>query len=128
MHSINEFAVTEVNGKVMGCASLYIYTTGLAEIRSLGVNPKTEVRGQGRMLVAYLLKKARLLQLNRVIVLTRVPDFFEQQGFRYCSKDTLPEKVMKDCEICPRLANCDELAMEYHLEQPNEQLIFRSVC
>ncbi len=128
VHSINEFAVTEVNGKVMGCASLYIYTTGLAEIRSLGVNPKTEVRGQGRMLVAYLLKKARLLQLNRVIVLTRVPDFFEQQGFRYCSKDTLPEKVMKDCEICPRLANCDELAMEYHLEQPNEQLIFRSVC
>jgi argininosuccinate lyase/amino-acid N-acetyltransferase len=128
VHSINEFAVTEVNGEVMGCASLYIYTTGLAEIRSLGVNPKTEVRGQGRMLVAYLLKKARLLQLNRVIVLTRVPDFFEQQGFRYCSKDTLPEKVMKDCEICPRLANCDELAMEYHLEQPNEQLIFRSVC
>ncbi|ATZ72651.1 argininosuccinate lyase [Idiomarina sp. X4] len=128
VHSINEFAVTEVNGKVMGCASLYIYTTGLAEVRSLGVNPKTEVRGQGRMLVAYLLKKARLLQLNRVIVLTRVPDFFEQQGFRYCSKDTLPEKVMKDCEICPRLANCDELAMEYHLEQPNEQLIFRSVC
>lgn len=128
VHSINEFAVTEVDGKVMGCASLYIYTTGLAEIRSLGVNPKTEVRGQGRMLVAYLLKKARLLQLNRVIVLTRVPDFFEQQGFSHCSKDTLPEKVMKDCGICPRLANCDELAMEYHLEQPNEQLIFRSVC
>lgn len=128
VHSINEFAVTEVDGKVMGCASLYIYTTGLAEIRSLGVNPKTEVRGQGRMLVAYLLKKARLLQLNRVIVLTRVPDFFEQRGFNHCSKDTLPEKVMKDCEICPRLANCDELAMEYHLEQPNEQLIFRSVC
>ncbi|MFV1467765.1 argininosuccinate lyase [Idiomarina sp. HB] len=128
VHSINEFAVTEVNGKVMGCASLYIYTTGLAEIRSLGVNPKTEVRGQGRMLVAYILKKARLLQLNRVIVLTRVPDFFEQQGFSHCSKDTLPEKVMKDCEICPRLANCDELAMEYHLEQPNEQLIFRSSC
>ncbi|MGM7317910.1 argininosuccinate lyase [Idiomarina sp. ST10R2A5] len=128
VHSINEFAVTEVNGEVMGCASLYIYTTGLAEIRSLGVNPKTEVRGQGRMLVAYLLKKARLLQLNRVIVLTRVPDFFEQRGFNHCSKDTLPEKVMKDCEICPRLANCDELAMEYHLEQPSEQLIFRSVC
>ena len=128
VHSINEFAVTEVDGKVMGCASLYIYTTGLAEIRSLGVNPKTEVRGQGRMLVAYILKKARLLQLNRVIVLTRVPDFFEQRGFSHCSKDTLPEKVMKDCEICPRLANCDELAMEYHLEQPNERLIFRSSC
>ena len=35
VHSINEFAVTEVNGQVTGCASLYIYDTGLAEIRSL---------------------------------------------------------------------------------------------
>ncbi|WP_417441866.1 argininosuccinate lyase [Idiomarina sp.] len=124
VHSINEFAVTEVDGKVMGCASLYIYTTGLAEIRSLGVHPHTEVRGQGRMLVSYLLKKARLLQLNRVIVLTRVPDFFEQQGFSHCSKDSLPEKVMKDCELCPRLANCDELAMDFHLQPPDERLIF----
>lgn len=115
VHSINEFAVTEVDGKVMGCASLYIYTTGLAEIRSLGVHPQTQVRGQGRQLVAYWLKKAQQLKLKRVIVLTRVPDFFEQQGFRYCTKDSLPEKVMKDCDICPRLNHCDEVAMEYVL-------------
>ncbi len=76
------------------------------------------------MLVSYLLKKARLLQLNRVIVLTRVPDFFEQQGFSHCSKESLPEKVMKDCEICPRLANCDELAMDFRLEPSDERLIF----
>ncbi len=37
--------------KSLGVASLYIYTTGLAEIRSLGVNPQSQVRGQGRMLV-----------------------------------------------------------------------------
>lgn len=115
IHSINEFAVTEVAGQVTGCASLYIYTTGLAEIRSLGVNPNSKVRGQGRLLVERLLDKARTLHLRRVIVLTRVPDFFEQQGFVHCSKDELPEKVMKDCELCPRKANCDELAMEFRL-------------
>lgn len=115
IHSINEFAVSEVDGQVMGCASLYIYTTGLAEIRSLGVNPKSHIKGQGRLIVDKLLEKARQLHLKRVIVLTRVPDFFLQQGFSHCSKETLPEKVMKDCELCPKKANCDELAMEFRL-------------
>lgn len=116
VHSINEFAVTEINGKVSGCASLYIYDTGLAEIRSLGIDPKSKVSGQGRQLVDHLLTKAKKLALNRVIVLTRVPDFFEQQRFTFCSKDSLPEKVMKDCELCLRKENCDEVAMEYILK------------
>ncbi|MGY8835935.1 MAG: argininosuccinate lyase [Enterobacterales bacterium] len=116
VHSINEFAVTEINGKVSGCASLYIYDTGLAEIRSLGINPQSKVSGQGRQLVEHLLTKAKKLALNRVIVLTRVPDFFEQQRFTFCSKESLPEKVMKDCELCLRKENCDEVAMEYILK------------
>ena len=116
VHSINEFAVTEINGKVSGCASLYIYDTGLAEIRSLGIDPKSAVSGQGRQLVDHLLTKAKKLALNRVIVLTRVPDFFEQQRFTFCSKESLPEKVMKDCELCLRKENCDEVAMEYILK------------
>ena len=116
VHSINEFAVTEVNGKVTGCASLYIYDTGLAEIRSLGVNPDCGVKGQGRLLVEHLLVKAKRLALKRVIVLTRVPNFFAKLGFGQSSKDSLPEKVMKDCELCLRKANCDEVAMDFYLQ------------
>ncbi|MBS3798385.1 argininosuccinate lyase [Pseudoalteromonas sp. BDTF-M6] len=116
VHSINEFAVTEVNGKVTGCASLYIYDTGLAEIRSLGVNPECGVKGQGRMLVDHLLIKAKKLALKRVIVLTRVPNFFAKLGFEQSSKDSLPEKVMKDCELCLRKENCDEVAMDFYLQ------------
>ena len=116
VHSINEFAVTEVAGKVSGCASLYIYDTGLAEIRSLGIDPETGITGQGRQLVEHLLVKAKKLALNRIIVLTRVPDFFEKQGFTFCTKDSLPEKVMKDCELCLRRDNCDEVAMEFILK------------
>ena len=116
VHSINEFAVTEINGKVSGCASLYIYDTGLAEIRSLGIDPKSKVTGQGRQLVEHLLAKAKKLALNRIIVLTRVPDFFEKQGFTFCTKESLPEKVMKDCELCLRKDNCDEVAMEFILK------------
>lgn len=117
VHSINEFAVTEVNGQVTGCASLYIYDTGLAEIRSLGVNPDTGVKGQGRLLVHHLLVKAKKLALKRVIVLTRVPDFFAKLGFADSSKESLPEKVMKDCELCLRKDNCDEVAMDFYLHQ-----------
>lgn len=117
VHSINEFAVTEVAGEVAGCASLYIYDTGLAEIRSLGIDPETGITGQGRQLVEHLLVKAKKLALNRIIVLTRVPDFFEKQGFTFCTKDSLPEKVMKDCELCLRRDNCDEVAMEFILKQ-----------
>ncbi|MDW7550360.1 argininosuccinate lyase [Pseudoalteromonas peptidolytica] len=117
IHSINEFAVTEVDGKVTGCASLYIYDTGLAEIRSLGVNPNCNVKGQGQRLVEHLLEKAKKLALNRIIVLTRVPGFFTKQGFNNCTKDSLPEKVMKDCELCLRKDNCDEIAMDFIIKQ-----------
>jgi len=123
VHSINEFAVTEINGQVSGCASLYIYDTGLAEIRSLGIDPKSAVTGQGRELVEHLLVKAKKLALNRVIVLTRVPDFFENQRFSFCNKESLPEKVMKDCELCLRKENCDEVAMEYMLKPSNSMEI-----
>jgi len=119
VHSINEFAVTEVNGRVTGCASLYIYDTGLAEIRSLGICEKGEAKGQGRALVEHLLAKAKKLALKRVIVLTRVPGFFAKLGFADSHKSELPEKVMKDCELCLRKDNCDEVAMDYLV---NEQI------
>jgi N-acetylglutamate synthase (EC 2.3.1.1)/argininosuccinate lyase (EC 4.3.2.1) len=34
------------------------------------------------------------------------------------SKSQLPEKVMKDCEICPRFHACDEVALTYNIAGP----------
>ncbi|MCM2678331.1 argininosuccinate lyase [Echinimonas agarilytica] len=115
LRSILDFAVAEIDNDVVGCASLYIYGTGLAEIRSLGVNHDKHGQGQGKALVQFMLQRAKELELKRLIVLTRVPDFFEKLGFGYTSKDQLPEKVMKDCDICPKKHACDEVAMEYFL-------------
>lgn len=115
VRNIFDFAVAEHEGKVVGCAALYIYGTGLAEIRSLGVDVDQHGNGQGRALVQYMLQRAKDLELKRVIVLTRVPLFFERLGFSYTSKDRLPEKVMKDCDICPKRHACDEVAMEVQL-------------
>ncbi|WP_111978643.1 argininosuccinate lyase [Algibacillus agarilyticus] len=115
-HNILDFVVAEIKGKIVGCASLFIYGTGLAEIRSLGVDTESQGLGQGRAMVQYLMEKARELELARILVLTRVPDFFEKLNFTHTNKDKLPEKVMKDCDICPKKECCDEVALEYMVD------------
>lgn len=115
MQAIHTFAVAEVNDQVMGCAALYVYSSGLAEIRSLGLFPAVQGQGLGAEIVAWLLWKARELEIKRVIALTRVPTFFTKLKFKVISKEVLPEKVMKDCDLCPRRDNCDETALEYLL-------------
>ncbi|MDP2561001.1 argininosuccinate lyase [Psychrobium sp. 1_MG-2023] len=113
LNSILDFSVAVDEESVVGCASLYIYGTGLAEIRSVGINTDHQGVGQGKALVDHMLQRARDLEIQRVIVLTRVPQFFEKHGFTELEKETLPEKVIKDCEGCPKKMACDEIAMEF---------------
>ncbi|QBY04674.1 argininosuccinate lyase [Thalassotalea sp. HSM 43] len=115
--SIRDFAVVEVAGQVVACASLYIYSTGLAEIRSLGVANNHQGKGYGNKLCHYLLDRAQQLSLLKVFVLTRKPGFFEKLDFKMSDKASLPEKVMKDCEICPKKDCCDEVALKYDLNE-----------
>ena len=114
---IGSFVVCEEQGKVTGCASLHLYDSRLAEIRSLGVYEGAQRRGQGKALVAHLVEKARQMAIEKVFVLTRVPEFFERQGFVLTSRARLPEKTKKDCERCPRQHCCDEVALEVCFEQ-----------
>ncbi len=114
VRDIGSFAVVEHHGEVTGCASLYVYDSGLAEVRSLGVEAGWQHQGQGRAIIQHMLRKAQSMAIEKVIVLTRVPEFFMRQGFIPTSKSLLPEKVMKDCERCPRLHACDEVALAYY--------------
>lgn len=115
MQAIHTFAVAELEGKVVGCGALYVYGTGLAEIRSLGLTPEQTGKGLGAELVQFSLEQARQLGIQRVIVLTRRPKFFLRLGFNTADKSTWPEKVMKDCEFCPRKHACDETGLELWL-------------
>ncbi|SET18307.1 argininosuccinate lyase [Thalassotalea agarivorans] len=117
--SIRDFAVIEVNGQVCACAALYIYSTGLAEIRSLGVSTNYQGKGYGKALVDHLLARAKDLALHKILVLTRKPEFFARLGFEHSAKEKLPEKVMKDCDLCPRQDNCDETALLFYLNDKN---------
>ncbi|EJG1187854.1 argininosuccinate lyase [Vibrio parahaemolyticus] len=123
VRDIGSFAVAEHHGEVTGCASLYVYDSGLAEIRSLGIEAGWQGQGLGSAIVNYLVDKARQMAIKKVFVLTRTPEFFMKQSFLPTSKSLLPEKVLKDCDQCPRQHACDEVALEINLV---EQIIQRS--
>ncbi|WP_394153290.1 argininosuccinate lyase [Vibrio maritimus] len=115
VRDIGSFAVAEHHGEVTGCASLYVYDSGLAEIRSLGVEAGWQGQGQGTAIVQHLVEKARKMAIKKVFVLTRTPEFFMKHDFIPTSKTLLPEKVLKDCDQCPRQHACDEVALEVNL-------------
>lgn len=119
IRGIQTFAVCVKNDKVVGCACLYVYDSGLAEIRSLGVSPVIQRQGQGRAIVNYLLKRASKMFIQRVFVLTRSPEFFSKVGFQKTVIETLPEKILKDCENCPKREKCDEVAYIYNVKDHN---------
>ncbi|MFA6032381.1 MAG: N-acetyltransferase, partial [Myxococcota bacterium] len=107
---IGNFAVALDGGCIAGVGALHHYTKGLAEVRSLAVRPGNKNRGLGRRLVESLAARARREGIATIFVMTVVPDFFENLGFRRVPHSSLPEKVWKDCVICPRYNRCDEIA------------------
>lgn len=113
IHDVQNFVVAEVDGVVVGCASLYIYQTGLAEIRSVVIDKIAHGQGQGQALVQYLLEFAHQIELQRIIVLTYIPDYFQQLGFSLIDKSSLADNIIEDSEQSPHKDPADEVAMEY---------------
>jgi amino-acid N-acetyltransferase len=56
-------------------------------------------------------EEAEEQSVTAVCLFTRIPDFFFHFGFRVVDRTTLPDKIYKDCQTCPRLYACDEVAM-----------------
>ena len=113
IHDVQNFVVAEMDGKVVGTASLYIYQTGLAEIRSLVVDEVAQKQGQGEALVQYLLEFAHQMELEQIIVLTYIPEYFTQLGFALIDKSSLAENIIEDSEPNEYKNPEDEVAMEY---------------
>ena len=109
--NLQAFTVAEVDGKVVGCCSLQIIWSDLAEIKSLAVDQASTGAGVGKMLVSWALEQAERLGLPRVFAFTLKPDFFEKMGFEIIKKEALPMKVWSDCARCPKQQNCDEIAV-----------------
>ena len=83
-----------------------------AEVRSIVVKPEAKGQGAGGRILGALIEEAEEHGIQSVCLFTRIPDFFFKYGFRTVEdKAELPDKIFKDCQICPRLHRCDEVAM-----------------
>jgi N-acetylglutamate synthase-like GNAT family acetyltransferase len=80
------FFIAELDGKIVGCAALEIYSRKLAEIRSLAVSPAMQGKGIGRLLVDACIELARERNVLEVMAITSSEDFFKACGFDF----TLP--------------------------------------
>ncbi len=90
---LDAFAVSEHHGEITGLASLYVHDGKMAEIKSIGIEPGWQHQGKGTALVAYLVERARQIQVEQVFVLTRNPEFFIKQDFVPTSKSILAKTL-----------------------------------
>jgi amino-acid N-acetyltransferase len=109
--NVRDFVVLEHEGHIIGCGALHLYGTHLAEIRSITVGPRAQGHGGGSRLMKALMAEARRHRVDCICLFTRAPEFFARQGFEVARRDDLPDKIYKDCHVCPRFHNCDEVAM-----------------
>jgi len=110
--NIRDFAIAESDpGHFLGCGALHLYGPHLAEVRSIVVKPEAKDQGAGGKLLRALLDEAEDQKVTAVCLFTRIPDFFTRFDFRVVDRTALPDKIYKDCQTCPRLYACDEVAM-----------------
>jgi amino-acid N-acetyltransferase len=112
--NLQSIFVAEYDGRVVGSASLAILDKELAEIRSLVVDASMEKKGIGKLLVEKVIQETERLGIDKLISLTYQVEFFRKCGFEVTVKDTMPQKVWKDCINCPKMPSCDEIAMVYY--------------
>ena len=113
--SLPTWLVAEVDGRVVGVGSLLDMSPTLVEVRSLAVLPAYRSYGIGGMLVRALVEQARARGIPTVFALTRAVPFFERLGFVVTATERFPEKVWKDCVVCPLRERCDEVAVVLEL-------------
>ncbi len=115
--SIDDWIVAEGAQGVIGAGSLLLMTPVLAEVRSLVVAPDYRKYGLGGKIVQALVEEAKVREIPTLFALTRAVNFFERLGFVVSDKEHFPEKVWRDCSICPVRFNCDEIALVMQLKQ-----------
>lgn len=115
--TIRDFVVVrEPNGsRLLAAGALHVEWRDLAEIKSLVVDPSTQGKGLGRIVVDACLDEAVGMGLKTVFALTTTPAFFERLGFRISGVSAFPRKVWNECFRCPKYNACDEIAVTIDL-------------
>jgi amino-acid N-acetyltransferase len=109
--NIRDYYVYIENGSVVGCAALHIFWKDLAEIKSIAVEEDYQKRGIGKQLIQKCLEEGKVLGINRLVVLTYIPEFFERMGFKRVDKELLPHKIWSECVKCYKFPDCYEVPL-----------------
>ena len=78
--------IVRLDGAIVGCAALEIYSKKLCEIRSLAVAPAAQGLGIGKQLVAACVELAMRQGIYEIMAISVAEDFFMSCGFDF----TLP--------------------------------------
>ena len=83
---LETFYVGRLDGRIVGCAALEIYSQKLCEIRSLAVDPSAQGLGIGKQLVSACVDLALREGVYEIMAISSAEDFFKSCGFDF----TLP--------------------------------------
>jgi amino-acid N-acetyltransferase len=96
---------------VVGVAALQVAWNNLAEVRSLAVLEEHRGKGYGQALTLAVESDARSLAIERMFVLTYVPNFFLKMGYEIVSLEYLPQKIWAVCFNCVHYPDCQEVSL-----------------
>ncbi len=110
----SSFYVVETGGNVVACGSVVEYD-GIAELRSLAVDYSHQRNGLGTAIIGKCIEEAKTRGHKMMYTLTQPQNIalFEKAGFKMT--ETPPEKLSRDCEICPIYGSCNESALAIKL-------------
>lgn len=109
--NLRDYIIAVENNRLLGCGALHFVWDKLAEIRSLAITPELKTQGIGRNIVARLEQEGIERGVTMFFTLTYQPGFFAKCDYIETAKETMPQKVWKECVYCPLYPNCDEVAM-----------------
>ena len=76
--------VAEEQGKIVGCATLEVYSPKISEIRNVAVKAGFRAKGYGQTLVETAVEEARFRGIRQILVVTSSPEYFEKLNFGPC--------------------------------------------
>ena len=108
--AIQEFVVAEdADGSLAGFGALHVMWQDIAEVRTLAVSRDHRGAGVGHLILEELLRRARVVGVERVFCLTFEVDFFRRHGF-----EVMPNQQQLDPDVFAELMRShDEGVAEY---------------
>ncbi|MEM7755942.1 MAG: GNAT family N-acetyltransferase [Planctomycetota bacterium] len=96
---------------VAGCAAVSVVVPGLAEVRSVVVDPDRKGTGVSRVVMAAVLDRAVTLGVDELVLLTKQPGFFSKFGFESVDPMRLPAAFVQRVVLEPGRSFVERTAM-----------------